>query len=153
MTRAVKAPEGTYAALQATVEGGSQRGDVWVAVTPTQVRRPWRATARTVFQFALALATLLPFIAAGIYRDADQAPAVITQLLAAVATFARVMALPQVEEFLQDWFPWLSAAPPQTPKHLRDDRGVSTVELCLIILTGLAVFAFILWLFPHPNVR
>lgn len=77
--------------------------------TPTQVKRPWRATVRTVFQFVLALATLLPFILTGVYSDADAAPAAVGQVLAVAATVTRVMALPQVEDFLQSWFPWLAA--------------------------------------------
>jgi hypothetical protein len=77
--------------------------------TPTQVKRPWRATVRTVFQFVLALATLLPFILTGVYNDADAAPAVVGQVLTAAAVFTRVMALPQVEDFLQRFFPWLAA--------------------------------------------
>lgn len=81
--------------------------------TPTQVKRPWRATVRTVFQFVLALATLIPFIAGGVYHDADAAPAVVGQVLTAAAVFTRVMALPQVEDFLQSWFPWLAAEDPE----------------------------------------
>ena len=77
--------------------------------TPTQVKRPWRATARTVFQFVIALATLLPFLAAGVYHSADAAPAAVGQVLAVAAAITRLMALPQVEQFLQSWFPWLAA--------------------------------------------
>lgn len=79
--------------------------------TPTQVKHPVRATIRTVFQFVLALATLLPFIATGVYSDADAAPVVVGQVLTAAAVFTRVMALPQVEAFLYVWFPWLAAEP------------------------------------------
>lgn len=78
---------------------------------PTQVRRPWRTTARSVFQFAIALATLLPFVATGIYDDTDAAPAVVGQVLAVAATVTRVMALPQVEAFLRRFAPWLAAQP------------------------------------------
>lgn len=77
--------------------------------TPTQVKRPWRATVRTVFQFVLALATLLPFLVTGVYSSADAAPAVVGQVLAVAAAVTRVMALPSVENFLHDWFPWLAA--------------------------------------------
>lgn len=82
-----------------------------VAVTPTQVRRPWRSTIRTTFQLVLALATLLPFIAAGVYVDAEAAPVAVGQVLAIAATITRVMAIPQVEAFLRQWMPWLAAAP------------------------------------------
>lgn len=77
--------------------------------TPTQVKRPWRATVRTVFQFILALLTLLPFLVTGVYHDSDAAPAVVGQVLAVAAAATRVMALPQVEDFLQRFFPWLAA--------------------------------------------
>lgn len=87
--------------------------------TPTQVRRPWRATVRSIFQFAIALATLLPFIAADVYDNLDQAPYSVVQVLAVAATVTRVMALPQVEDFLQRHFPWL-AAQPITGEHRAD---------------------------------
>lgn len=77
----------------------------------TQVRRPWRATLRTAFQAALALATLAPFIATGVYGHDDDLPAVVTQVLVVSAGITRVMALPQVEDFLQRFVPFLSAAP------------------------------------------
>jgi len=77
----------------------------------TQVRRPWRAVARTVFQGAIALATLLPFIAGGVYGSDDAAPAAVVQVLAVSAAITRVMALPQVEDFLQRFVPFLAAAP------------------------------------------
>lgn len=89
---------------------GVATGDtVLVAVEPTQVRKPWRATARTVFQAALAIATLVPFVAAGVY-DTDNAPVIVTQVVVAAGTFSRVMALPQVNDFLARFLPFLSAA-------------------------------------------
>lgn len=81
-----------------------------VVILPTQVRRPWRSTIRSAVQFGLALATLLPFIAAGVYQG-DDYPVVVGQLLVVASTATRVMALPQVENFLQHWAPWLAAAP------------------------------------------
>lgn len=87
-----------------------------VDVAPTQLRRPWRSTARTVFQLVIALATLLPFVAAGVYDDVDQAPVVVGQILTVAATITRVMALPRVEAFLRRWAPWLAAAPANTSK-------------------------------------
>lgn len=81
------------------------------STVPTQVRRPWRSTIRTVFQLVVALATLLPFVAAGVYQDPDTVPAAVAQVLAAAAAITRVMALPQVEAFLRRFAPWLAAAP------------------------------------------
>lgn len=82
-----------------------------VAVTPTQVRRPWRSTVRTVFQVVVALATLVPFIVTGIYDGSADYPAAVTQVLAVATAVTRVMALPQVEVFLRHFLPWLAAAP------------------------------------------
>lgn len=81
------------------------------SVTPTQVRRPWRSTFRTTFQALVALATLVPFIAAGWYDGAADYPAVVVQVLGFAAAISRVMALPGVEKFLRDFLPWLAAAP------------------------------------------
>lgn len=89
-----------------------------VMVTPTQVRRPWRSTVRSLFQMAVALATLLPFIAAGVYTDGD-APAVVVQVLVVAGAITRCMALPQVERFLADFIPFLAAAPAAIPRNER----------------------------------
>lgn len=88
-------------------------------VQPTQVRRPWRAAVRTIFQIVLALATLLPFIVTGVYGNTGDYPAIIAQLLAVAAGVSRVMALPQVETFLRTFAPFLAAAP-----KLASDRTV-----------------------------
>lgn len=79
---------------------------------PTQVRRPWRSTIRTVVQLVVAVATVAPLVAAGVYVDVDQAPAIVGQVLAAAAVVTRVMALPAVEAFLRRWVPWIAADPP-----------------------------------------
>jgi hypothetical protein len=101
-----KAPEEVPAL---TNQDGSTR--TAVIVDPTQVRRPWRSTLRTLFQLVIALVTLLPFVLTGVYVDGDQAPAVVGQVLAVATVVTRVMALPQVETFLRTWAPWLAAAP------------------------------------------
>lgn len=89
-----------------------------VMALPTQVRRPWRSVARTVFQFGVALLTLIPFLVGGVYQDGNY-PVVVTQLLVVVGIATRVMALPQVEKFLQDWLPFLSAAPAAISRKAR----------------------------------
>lgn len=109
-----KAAEQVWAAVP---EGTSDTGAVasLAVVEPTQVRRPWRSTARSVFQFAVALATLLPFIATGVYGDdLAQAPVIVGQVLLVAGAITRVMALPQVETFLRTFLPFLSAAPKET---------------------------------------
>lgn len=93
------------------VHGTLVPSEVTVSVAPTQVRRPWRATVRTVFQGAIALATLLPFVASGIYDDGENVPAAVVQVLAVSAAITRVMALPQVEAFLSRFVPFLAATP------------------------------------------
>lgn len=74
--------------------------------TPTQVAHPWRSTIRTAFQVVLGLAVLLPFVidASGI---PDTAPGV-ALALAVSGGVARVMALPQVDAFLERFVPWLA---------------------------------------------
>jgi hypothetical protein len=76
--------------------------------TPTQVKRPWRATFRTVFQGAVALAAILPLI----LSSAGIAPVGLAGILVvASGAITRVMALPAVEEFLENYIPILAAKP------------------------------------------
>jgi len=77
--------------------------------TPTQVKRPWRATFRTVVQGGVALATLLPYVFSSFDLNAEGK---VAQVLAALAVVTRVMADPRVEAFLQKYAPWLAATKP-----------------------------------------
>lgn len=79
------------------------------AAPATQVRRPWRATVRTVFQLVVGLAAVLPVLvdAAGLEETAP----LLGAALAVSAAVTRVMAFPQVEEFLERFAPWLAASP------------------------------------------
>lgn len=74
--------------------------------TPTQVKRPWRATFRTVVQGSLALATLIPYFVTSFDLQAEGK---VAQVLAALAVFTRIMADPKVEAFLQKYLPFLAA--------------------------------------------
>jgi hypothetical protein len=74
----------------------------------TQSRHPWRATARTVFAAGVALLTLLPVIAAT--AGVDTVPA-IAQVLVVAGAVTRVLALPDVERFMELYIPWLAASP------------------------------------------
>lgn len=65
--------------------------------TPTQVRHPWRATVRTALAALIGLATLLPYVLTD--TNVGTGPAV-TQALAVAATITRIMAVPQVNEWL-----------------------------------------------------
>lgn len=84
-----------------------------MAVEPTQVKHPNRASFRTLFQGTVALAAILPLIltTAGIPVVGWAA------ILVGVATgITRVMALPGVEDFLEKYIPAL-AAKPQGPNN------------------------------------
>ena len=77
----------------------------------TQTQYPWRAVARTVFAFVVGFAPLAPVIvdASGI----PEATPGVAGALAISAGVTRVLALPQVNELLQRWVPWLAAEPRQ----------------------------------------
>lgn len=107
-----RALEGAPGNLQSTIEGG-QIGDVWVAVEPTQVRRPWRTTARTLFQALVALCVLFPVLVDQTGLRVEDAPWLAIPL-AVAAAIARIMALPQVNAFLARFIPFLAAAPTDT---------------------------------------
>lgn len=83
-------------------------------VLPTQMRRPWRSTARSVFQALMGLAVIAPLVAAAIEEatgyDLDGIP-FIAAVLAGAAAVARVMAVPAVEAWLRTFLPFLAAAP------------------------------------------
>lgn len=79
---------------------------------PTQVKHPWRSTARTAFQFVIGAAPLAPVIYhAATSHDPGAATGLAATALAISAGVARVMALPQVDAFLQRFAPFLAAAP------------------------------------------
>lgn len=75
---------------------------------PTQVARPWRATFRTVFQGVVAACAIIPLV----LSTAGIAPVGLAAIVIAVAgAITRVMALPAVEEFLENYLPILAAKP------------------------------------------
>jgi hypothetical protein len=82
-----------------------------MAVEPTQVKHPGRATFRTVFQGAIALLAILPLI----FATAGIPTVGIAAILVGVAgAVTRVMALPGVEAFLEKYIPALAAKPKAT---------------------------------------
>lgn len=94
---------------------------------PTQVRRPWRATARTAFQALVALAVSAPLIyQAATGQDPGQATGAAAAGLAVCAAVARVMALPAVEGFLRRFVPFLAAEP--APPGLVGDAARAAYE-------------------------
>lgn len=80
-------------------------------VQATQTRYPWRATLRTIFAAALALASLAPVIAATAHVEAVPA---VAQVLGVSAGVTRVLAIPGVDAWLRRYAPFL-AATPSTP--------------------------------------
>lgn len=82
------------------------------AVKATQVKRPWRATVRTVFQGAVGAAALSPAVySAATHHDPAAATGWAATGLAVSAGVTRVMALPGVERWLRRFLPFLAAEP------------------------------------------
>lgn len=82
-------------------------------VVPTQVKKPWRATVRTIFAMVVSVAAMAPIIyTAATKQDPELASGYAAGALAIAAAVTRVLALPAVESFLQKWLPWLSADSP-----------------------------------------
>lgn len=79
-----------------------------MAIEPTQVKHPNRATFRTIVQGLVALAAILPLI----FATAGVPPVGIAAILVGVAgAITRVMAIPAVENFLENYLPALAAKP------------------------------------------
>lgn len=79
---------------------------------PTQVKRPWRATARTAFAAFVALASMAPLVySAATEHNADQATGWAALALGIASAVTRVLAVPAVEAFLQTYLPFLAADP------------------------------------------
>lgn len=78
-----------------------------VTPNPTQARHPWRATARTIFAAVIALAAMLPLLveASGV----DETAGAVAGALAIAGAITRIMAIPQVNDFLERFLPFLGA--------------------------------------------
>lgn len=127
---------------------------------PTQTRRPWRTTFRTVVQVGIPAIFLLPTLIQYAIEELGPhlPPAATAWLIAAgvvvtavAGLIARIMAIPTVEVWLRKVLGGALAAQPQ-PKP--DDQaraakdtswGASTVELALIVIAVVVVVAFVLW--------
>lgn len=148
----IKAPERTLAAQLPPAAGGpvgDQIGDSVVTVTPTQVRRPWRSTARTTFQAIVALAAMFPILVATSGLDPEALPWLAIPV-AIAAALTRLMAVPQVEEFLRQFVPFLAAAPsPQKAGRRRGEAGMT--DLMAVILVLVVVFVLLLFIFVAPG--
>lgn len=74
----------------------------------SHVRHPWRSTARTTIVAGLALIPVLPDVANALgIQDVPW----VARSLVVVAGLARVMAIPEVEQWIGRWIPWLAAEP------------------------------------------
>lgn len=92
---------------------------------PSQSRRPWRATARTVFAGFVAIAPLAPTLAQSLGVEAVP---VVAGALVLIGGVTRLLAEPNVEAFLRQHFSWLSAEPERTAKHRRSDVDSSELD-------------------------
>ena len=99
---------------------------------PTQVRRPWRATARTIFQAIVGLAVVLPFAVQATGVDPKAFPW-LAGVLVVAAGITRVMAVPQVNDWLGRFLPFLAADTP-TPKGEAGESPVSFVIGVLLVV-------------------
>ncbi len=75
----------------------------------TQVRYPWRAMARTIFQLVVGLAAAMPMLVAS--TGLPTTAAGIGAALAVSATITRIMAVPAVAILIARYAPWLAAEP------------------------------------------
>jgi hypothetical protein len=80
-----------------------------MSIQPTQVKRPWRATARTVFQALVGFAAMWGVIVETIGLDPSWQW--VSASLVVTGAITRIMALPAVEEFLAKFLPFLAAQP------------------------------------------
>ncbi|MSS84957.1 hypothetical protein FYJ24_09315 [Actinomycetaceae bacterium WB03_NA08] len=76
------------------------------ASVQTQAAYPWHTVARTIFQAVIGFAAAWALIveAAGV----DQTIPWVATSLAITAAITRIMALPQVNEWLSRFIPWLA---------------------------------------------
>ena len=84
-------------------------------VPATQVRKPWRATVRTIFQAVVSAAAVAePVYEAATHQDAAAAGGYAALGLAIAAGITRVMTLPAVNQFLARFLPFLAPDDPKT---------------------------------------
>ena len=112
-----------------------------VRVTPTQVRRPWRATARTAFAALVALCALFPVLVETAGLDPASFPWLAVPIAVAAAV-TRIMALPGVEEFLRRFLPFLSATGKQPDPN--PEAGEGAIGYAVLVLLVLAIVVVLL---------
>lgn len=117
---------------------------------PTQVKQPWRTTVRSVFQALLSFLIIVPIIVQTAGLDPEVYPW-LGGVLAVIAAIVRVMALPQVEDFLRNYVSFLAAQPPETPRRARvaarrAERGaVSTRTIAIAAAIGVVILLIVVF--------
>ncbi|MDK8775107.1 hypothetical protein QP912_06725 [Corynebacterium pseudodiphtheriticum] len=86
----------------------------------SQVQYPSRASIRTLAAAVIGLLPLLPVIA-----EAYGITAIpwVAAVLAVTTGTTRLLATPAVAQWIEKYLPWLSAEPPETPKHRKDNTN------------------------------
>ena len=74
---------------------------------PTQAAHPWRATVRTLFAALVGLAAMAPLLVEASGADETWGP--VAGVLAVTGAITRILAVPQVNDFLEQFLPFLSA--------------------------------------------
>lgn len=74
--------------------------------TPTQGRHPWKATARTTAAALIALLPALPEIADTLHISTVP---LVASILSITALVTRVLAIPEVDKWIDRYLPALSA--------------------------------------------
>lgn len=75
----------------------------------TQSKYPWQTTIRTVFQAGVGLCAMVPIIVNS--SGFDQKSGAVVLGLSISAGVTRVMAIPQVNDWLNEFIPFLGAGP------------------------------------------
>lgn len=88
----------------------------------TQVRRPWRATVRTLFQAVIGFAAMWGIVVEALGLDTEWQW--VSASLVATAALTRLMAVPQVEAWLLRFVPFLAAEQPEKPEKPAPARGL-----------------------------
>lgn len=80
------------------------------AAESTQEQYPWRAVIRTVFEAAVSFAATWPLVVVAL--GLDDGWQWVTASLVVTGGITKLMALPQVNAWLERFIPWLAAQPP-----------------------------------------
>lgn len=85
---------------------------------PTQVRRPWRTVARTIFQAAVGFASMWALIVQTL--GLDESWQWVSASLAVTGAITRLMAVPAVNVWLARFLPFLA---PDDPKRILAEQA------------------------------